>query len=69
MKLTPTPSKAPKPKPQTARDRLVEDVRTQLYRLTVQVDEIKAEGTVDDLDAAEKILWAAVRMLDTRKVR
>ena len=63
MKLKPQP-----PKKTDARSRLVEDVRTQLYRLTLQVDEIKAEGTIEDLDATEKILWGASRMLDGRKI-
>jgi hypothetical protein len=63
MKLI--PGKAPKA--ETARERLIHDVRTQLYRLTVIVDELKVEGTEAQLDAAEKILWGAVRMLDGGK--
>lgn len=46
------------------RDRVLQDVRTQLHRLTVAVDDLKREGTVTTLGAAEKALGATVTLVD-----
>jgi hypothetical protein len=49
------------------RSRLVADVQTELYRLTLVVDELKTTGTVAQLDAAQKILWGVIQILDGRQ--
>lgn len=46
------------------RDRVLRDVVSQLHRLTVAVDDLKREGTVTTLDAAERALGAAVTLVD-----
>jgi hypothetical protein len=62
MKLVPSA-----PKNKTPKQRLVEDVRTELYRLTVLIDELKKDGSIEDLDAAQKVLWGTILILDGRK--
>ncbi len=53
-----------KPSSDLSRDRLLRDVQTQVHRLLVGVDELKGEGDVTALDAAERILWATGILID-----
>lgn len=53
-----------KPLSDHPRDRVLRDVVSQLHRLTVAVDDLKREGTVSTLDAAERALGAVVTLVD-----
>lgn len=66
MKLL-QPKKSPQAKDESPRGRLIEDVKTELFRLTLLVDELKARGSLDDLEAAQKMIWGLTLMLDQRK--
>lgn len=35
-----------------------------MFRLTQAVDELKARGSIEDLDAAQRVIWAAVLVVD-----
>jgi len=66
MKLIQNKKGQPKPivAGNTPEDRARMNLVTELYRVTVAVDELKALGTVDELDAAQKMLWGVLLVLD-----
>lgn len=64
VKLIHTQHPVAKSIPDNPRSRVLQDVKTQLHRLTVAVDDLKREGTVTTLGAAERVLGAAVTLVD-----
>lgn len=59
MKLVKSPEPGTSPK-----DRARLNVQAELYRLTTAVDTLKTQGTIEELDAAQRVLWGAVLIVD-----
>jgi hypothetical protein len=49
------------------RSRLVADVKAERYKLSCLIDEILVDGSVDDLDAVQAMLWGLTLLLHHRR--
>lgn len=46
------------------RERAVTNMQAELHRLRTATDQLRGVGTIEDLDAAERVLWGALLVID-----